>query len=181
MDYFVEGTLNSENTVIEKAAIARLDVFKQLARPAKLILMTYSPEWVAVIPKSKRSQVVSLFDVYQGVDELSVHLVGLNELDKTLGYYDRTTISVKKRLYHYTDGDKLIARVHLYPNNAVATVEFVGANEQTLEIDQYDVRGFLSRRQFWYAGRPAHEEYLDNEGNVRLEISFSDDNKVDFI
>ncbi|MFD1392963.1 accessory Sec system glycosyltransferase Asp1 [Lacticaseibacillus jixianensis] len=176
MDYFIEGTLNINNTVIEKAAIKRLEVFQKIGRPARLVLLEYSPQWALTVNQDQQDSVVGLFDHIQKAEGFTGQKLTLNGLDARLGYYDRTPLS-KARTVDYTDGDRLVARVHVIPGGAVDTVTYVGAAEQTLETDRYDARGFLSRRQFWYGGRRTHEEYLSPAGTLQMEVSFNDDGK----
>lgn len=152
--------------------MARLDVFNALHRYARLYLTDYSPVWAGIVPDSQRNRVTGLFDQVQQAAAVAPRLFSLQNLDGVLGLYDRRTASAQRRLYEYTDGDRVIAGVHLFENGGVDTVTFVGTGGATLEVDQYDARGFLSRRQVRYANRLVAEEYLTPHGEVRLELTY---------
>lgn len=181
MDYFIEGTFNRDNSVIEKAALARLEIFHSLGRDCRAVLMDYSPEWVAAVPDELRSQVTGIFDYWQTAPGNRLAPIGLRQLDGQLGFYNREVNHDDPRVYDYTDGDRVIARAALAPDNQVDTVTFLDAAERVIEVDQYDQRGFLSRRQYWYSGHVTHEEYLSPTGEIIIEIMYSDRGEVELI
>lgn len=156
MYYFINNALNSQNSGIEHAQLQRARVFKQYKLPYKLLYMAWNPQmqrWLARFNLT-RDDVLTLFDYYQHSNGAPTTIVEPKDIflaDVDLTYVPNPS---DKNSVLAMQGKTLMGRIHWYGGfdddvKRVSSVERFDIYGNLYRVDEYDVRGFLSRSQYY--------------------------------
>lgn len=155
MFFFVNNALNKQNSGIEHAQIQRSYVFDQYKSDYRLVYMAYNPMqhlWLDRF-KLKTKNVINLFDYYQ--HSLDVPFKKLLPEDifladgpvKYVKVDDKNTYLVVQK-----SNNVLVGRINWYEDfkfKQVSSVERFDLYGNLYRVDEYDVRGFLTRSQLY--------------------------------
>lgn len=178
MDYFLNGVLSESNTPIEVKMLQRLTTFQELGRTAKVVLCGYSVNSYTFIQQHHlEKNVVSCYDWLQEVAEFKKPALRRDDLPQ-LDNYQRENA---KGGYAYLAANRMAARSYVNKRGQITHVNYYDESEQRLETDQYDLRGFLSRKQFFNVQQElVGEQYLNPAGQVCLDVAYAQKQPVYF-
>lgn len=178
MDYFLNGILSTNNTVIEQNMLRRQQLFAKLGRSTKVVLCAYSANSATFVRQQQlTTKVLSCFDWLQEVGDFDQPALRRDDLT-SLDNYQRNNV---KDGYLYLAGSHLLARSAVNRRGQILRVTYYDDAERRLEVDQYDSRGFLSRRQFYDVQQQLiGEHYLNPAGAVCLDIAYAHKQPVMF-
>ncbi|MDR0898844.1 MAG: glycosyltransferase [Lactobacillaceae bacterium] len=180
MYFFVNEGLNAQGSGIEHAQVQRQKLFRKMSVSSKIVTRQWNPNahrdllaW-----ELNDAEVVNLFDYYAGTEYADDHILDLEHVD----WYGRQPAVVEQASQNDTEivfgvfeeeqKTRFLGRVHIDPkhDNRVTTVERFESFGNLYELDHYDSRGFISRKQLLDpTGKLNTTIYLDIDGNPYLE------------
>lgn len=176
MYYFVNEYLYDKNSGIEHAEFKRLQLFKHLHVPAKLVTREYNPMLHRIITKFglESDDVVNMFDFFQGAvqldtDQAKIQRAAINS------HYELEPDPTISKVYR---GDLLNNRVLFIAGTygQLNVVESFDRYQNLIRAEQWDWRGFKSCIKYYDADRKViREEYLNPEGTVVIEAAYGSD------
>lgn len=155
MFFFVNNALNKQNSGIEHAQIQRAYVFDQYKSDYKLVYMAYNPKQALWLDRFKlqSNHIVNLFDYYQ--QTLDVPFKKVLPEDIFLSDVSVKYVPVDGKntyLVVQESNNVLVGRINWYEDfdfKQVSSVERFDLYGNLYRVDEYDVRGFLSRSQLY--------------------------------
>jgi len=148
MNYFIDEDLGGAITGIEKAEFNRLNLFRQLGLPAKIVYLTYKPEHHEYAKKfGILGSSFTMFDFFQ--DALSSSDLGgfdwRNYWEKTCGYQLEFVEKVADvRVYDETGLFIMYASFFDSNYSKLNYINYFDKDHNKIRRDLYDIRGFLS-------------------------------------
>lgn len=181
MYFFVNTALNKQNSGIEHAQLQRVKVFKEHNSPCKLIYTSWNPQlnrWLSRFGLTDQD-VLTLFDYYQGTEHVEPKIIQPNDifLSDVETHYESDP--QHRNCYLVKQANSLMGRIHWYDGyvddiKRVSMVERFDIYGNLYRVDEYDVRGFLSRSQYY---TPDNKVYMfvwfDFNGRPVLTQTFS--------
>lgn len=169
MDFFIVPTLGEKSSAPTLTAMARLQTFGQLGRPAALILMDYDPARATYISEQHLPNLLSLFDYLQKATKVTPKNIRRPDLTQFSGF--QTTW--EEDGYIFSKGSQTVAKVFFSKTALVQKISYFSPTGATLYTEDYDLRGFKSRETtFNEAGHPITATYFDPTGQARLTVHF---------
>ena len=148
--------MNKQNSGIEHAQIQRAKVFDEYNKPYMIVNMGYNRQQSLWLDRFgiKSDKILTLFDYYQGTQVIESKRVlpediFMSDLDV------RYELSDDKPMYLvYENGGNqgFVGRIHWFndlPYKQVSFVERFDVYGNLYRVDEYDVRGFLTRSQLY--------------------------------
>lgn len=188
MYFFINTALNKQNSGIEHAQLQRVKVFKDHNLPCKLIYTAWNPQLNRWLPRFGLvpDDALTLFDYYQGTQCVKSKIIEPSDIFLADVETHFETDSQHRNCYLVKQNNSLMGRIHWFDGfsdgvKRVSMVERFDIYGNLYRVDEYDVRGFLSRSQYY---TPDNKVYMfvwfDLEGRTVLSQTFSQntDNKT---
>lgn len=171
MLYFINFGMPDYKSGIEHAELKRLRLFEEHHYPCKIIIH----DWSRVLHKTAANagvddrHLLSMFDYFQGVENISKKRVTVNDLDLGITNVNRIKDEANQRYLVSRPDGRLLARVNYDQQDGeqVTTVELFDGYGNLYRVDNYDSRGFKSLLQ-WYSpdNKIDNEEWVTPDGQV---------------
>jgi poly(glycerol-phosphate) alpha-glucosyltransferase len=181
MYFFVNTALNKQNSGIEHAQLQRVKVFKDHHVPCKLIYTAWNPQldrWLSRFGLVS-NDALTLFDYYQGTQSVKSKIVTPNDIFLADVETRFEVDPQHNNCYLVKQNNSLMGRIHWFDGfsdniKRVSMVERFDIYGNLYRVDEYDVRGFLSRSQYY---TPDNKVYMfvwfDLKGRPVLSQTFS--------
>ena len=181
MYFFINTALNKQNSGIEHAQLQRFKVFKEHNVPCQLVYTAWNPQldrWLSRFSLVAQD-VLTLFDYYQGTQVVKNKLVTPTDIFLADFKTQFETDSQHQNCYLVKQGTSLMGRIHWFGGftddvKRVSMVERFDIYGNLYRVDEYDVRGFLSRSQYY---TPDNKVYMyvwfDLKGRPVISQTFS--------
>lgn len=188
MYFFINSALNKQNSGIEHAQIQRSRVFKKYHMPYMLLYAKWNPQMYRWLDRFELTQkeTLTLFDYYQRTQVVKPQKVRPEDVFMSDGPTELKPIKGQSNVYQVVPGNPIMGRIRWFanwPNNEkqVSMVERFDIYGNLYRVDEYDVRGFMARSQFYTPDNRIYAfVWWDKDGKPVITESFTygKDNKM---
>lgn len=155
MYFFINSALNKQNSGIEHAQIQRAHVFRQYKMPFRLLYTNWNPQmtrWLKSFDLTSK-ETLTMFDYYQGTQVVDHKKITPKDIFLSDGPTEFKPVK-GQNCYEVYPGAPIMGRIRWFDNmpngeKQVSMVERFDIYGNLYRVDEYDVRGFLSRSQFY--------------------------------
>ena len=187
MIFFINESMPANKSGIEHAELKRINLFKKMHQPAKLILRDYDSQthYLTNLAHLNDDDVINMFDYFQQTMQVESKQLTAKDINFGIDNLKLVEDFTNNRYLVQKPNHQLVARINIdMSTKQVKSTELFDAVGNLYCVNQYDVRGFLSCRQ-WYTtdNKIGTEEWvnLDNQTvlqhfykyNVRQELKDS--------
>ncbi|MGX4762996.1 glycosyltransferase [Holzapfeliella sp. JNUCC 72] len=175
MIYFVNQYLLELNTSIEHTEVKRINLFKQMKIPAKIVTRDFNTMMAENIKSLglDNDQVLNMYDYFRDTINIPVKVTKNCDLDISKEY----DINPGANISRVVKGAQLIMNIHHVPGTFGHTyfIEYFDYLGNLVKKRDYDSRGFMARDQFFAAdGLLIYERHYDKNGDIKIENYFDD-------
>ncbi|AYM02952.1 accessory Sec system glycosyltransferase Asp1 [Levilactobacillus yiduensis] len=177
MFYFINEYILQKNSSVEHTAMNRVKLFNHYKRPAKIVTKTYDRLLHQTIGKFELTdnEIVNMFDFFQEAEAVQpTRVMHTDDLHLPL----ESEVTVGANYSQVFDGDVRTSKVGFIPGTIgrVFYQEFVDAQENLIETNLWDWRGFKSATQYFgQNGKLILQRFYTPTGKTALEEFFVPD------
>jgi poly(glycerol-phosphate) alpha-glucosyltransferase len=172
MFYFLNDSIQTNNSGIEHAQIKRLNLFKQYQVPAQIVTRQYDNNMHDTTRKLgiDDQDILNLFDYFQEVTQIEDRKVYIQDLHLDPSW-KREADGFN---YYFSVNKQRVAYVRRYSENdkRVMNIQYFDHFGKLLKVRWFDCRGFASVEQIYgWDDKISVENYLRPDGSIAIQKS----------